>query len=82
MPGGGGSAQAPDLFKQELAAAFERILQSPRARKPYAQIEGGPVWRVLLPRTEHHLYYSVDDETAEVIIDAVWGARRGREPKL
>jgi hypothetical protein len=43
---------APELFKQELAATFERILVSPRSRKQYAQIAGEPVRRVLMTRTE------------------------------
>jgi hypothetical protein len=41
-----------------------------------------PFWRVLMPRTERHVYYTVDDASAEVVIETIWGARRGREPKL
>jgi len=26
-------------------------------RKQYGQIEGEPVWRILLPKTEQHVYY-------------------------
>jgi plasmid stabilization system protein ParE len=73
---------APDLFKEELAVAFDRILKAPKARKPYATIEHEPVWRLLMPRTEHHVYYRVDEIAAEVIVEAVWGARKGREPRL
>ena len=73
---------APELFKQELASAFERILRAPKARRPHAQIENKPVWRVLLPKTEQHVYYTVDDAAAEVVIEPVGGARRGRGPTL
>jgi hypothetical protein len=73
---------APDLFKQELTEAFLRILQAPKVRSPYGTIEGESVWRVLMPRTEQHVYYSVDDEAAEIMIETVWGARRRRGPKL
>jgi plasmid stabilization system protein ParE len=73
---------APELFKQELARSFTRILQAPKARNPYAEIEGEPVWRILMPRTEQHIYYSVDDAAGEIMIEAVWGARRGRGPRL
>jgi plasmid stabilization system protein ParE len=73
---------AADLFKQELARTFTRILQAPKARKPYAEIEGEPVWRILMPRTEQHIYYSVDDTASEIVIETVWLARRGRGPKL
>jgi len=74
--------KAPELFKQELAAAFERIQQVPKPRPPYGQISGEPVWRVLMPKTEQHVYYTVDEVAAEVVIQTVWGARRGRGPKL
>lgn len=56
---------APDLFKQELEATFERILRAPKVRQPHGQIEGEP-----------------DDVAGEVVVETVWGARRGRGPKL
>ena len=73
---------APDLFKQELAEAFDRIRRAPSVRQVYAAIEGAPVRRVLMPVTEHHVYYSIDDKADEVVIETVWGARRKRGPKL
>lgn len=73
---------APDLFKDELAAAFWRILRAPKVRQQYGLIEGQPVWRVLMPVTEQHVYYTVDDAADEIVIETVWGARRGRGPKL
>ena len=73
---------AADLFKQELAATFERILLGPKLRQEYGQILGEPVWRILMPKTEQHVYYTVDATTAVVVIETVWGARRGRGPKL
>ena len=74
--------EAPELFTQELARAFERILRAPKVRQPHALIEGEPVWRVLMPKTEQHIYYTVDDAAGEVVIETVWGARRKRGPKL
>ena len=73
---------APELFKQELAIAFERILRAPRVRSPYGRIENEPVWRILMPRTEQHVYYTVDDAADEIVIETVWSARRRRGPKL
>ena len=73
---------APELFKQELAAAFDRILVAPKSRKQHGQIAGESVWRVLMVRTEQHVYYTVDDAADEIIIETVWGARRKRGPKL
>jgi len=40
----------------------------------------GPVRRVLLERSACHLFYGQLDD--ELIILCVWGARRGRGPKL
>ena len=62
--------------------AFLRILQAPKLRPPHAEIEGEPVWRILMPVTEQHVYYTVNDAAAEVVIETLWGARRGRTPKL
>ncbi len=72
----------PDLFKEELGAAFTRILRAPRIRQVHGQIEGETIWRVLLPRTEQHVYYSVNDTADEVVIETIWGARRGRGPRI
>jgi len=33
-------------------------------------------------RTRNHLYYEVDDDREMVVVLAVWGAPRGRRPKL
>jgi hypothetical protein len=35
-----------------------------------------------MPKTEQHVYYTVDDAADEIVIETVWGARRGRGPKL
>jgi hypothetical protein len=51
-------------------------------RSAVGQIEGEPVRRLLMPKTEQHVYYTVDDAADEVMIETVWGARRGRSPKL
>jgi len=73
---------APDLFKEELAITFSRVARHTKVRRPHAQIEGEPVWRVFMPRTEQHVYYTVDEGADEIVIETVWGARRGRGPKL
>lgn len=74
--------EAKDLFKEELAEAFDRIARAPRIRPPYAEIEGEPIWRLLMARTEQHVYYTVNDATNEIIVETVWGARRGKGPEL
>jgi hypothetical protein len=46
------------------------------------RIEGNPIWRVLMPVTEQHVYFSIDEEADEIVFETVWGARRKRGPKL
>ena len=48
-------------------AAFGRILIAPKSRKPYSQLAGQTVWRILMARTEQHVYYTVDDAADEII---------------
>jgi plasmid stabilization system protein ParE len=72
---------APDAFEQELNAALDRIVQAPRLGKLYEQGDlGVPVRRVLLPRTLNHIYYAMAGD--DVVVLSVWGAQRGRGPKL
>jgi hypothetical protein len=37
---------------------------------------------VLLPKTRNHVYFEVDAERDLVIVLALWGAPRGRGPRL
>lgn len=71
---------APDLFDEEMRAVIERIRSSPTIGTAYAATFRAPVRRVLLPRTENHLFYAVGE--GEVVILSVWGARKKHGPKL
>jgi len=35
-----------------------------------------------MPKTHNHVYFYVDEPRTAVVILAVWGAARGRGPKL
>ncbi len=73
---------APRLLLDELAQA-ERILRdNPTFGVVYDGHRGSPVRRVLLSRTQKHLYYRYSQEREELIVLSVWGAPRGRGPKL
>jgi hypothetical protein len=48
----------------------------------YTVLDGLPVRRVLLRKTRTHVYYPVDHDAELVKILAVWGAPKGRGPKL
>jgi len=74
--------KALGLFVEELAEAEHHLMTLP---------EFGELWRVrrkrtirrwLLPKTAQHLYYVHNREREEVLVLAMWDARRGREPKL
>jgi hypothetical protein len=72
---------APDLLKEELAAAEARLSEDPSAGKACV-IGGKQLLRLLLPRTEQWVYYVVRAKQKLVVARTIWGARRGRDPKL
>ena len=69
-----------DVFAEELEQALKIVAILPGAGTPYARSPVAGVRRVYLRRVGAHLYDTFDDR--EVIIRALWGARRGRGPKL
>ncbi len=72
---------APSAFERELNATLERIRVSPSSGVLHEQGDlDVPVRRVLMPRTRHHLYYTLDGE--DLVILSVWGAQRARGPSL
>ena len=38
--------------------------------------------RILLRKTKQQVFYVVDDANGVIVIHTIWGARRGRGPKL
>ncbi len=73
--------KAPTLFESELEAAIERVLVDPKLGLLYEGTKlDVPVYRVLMPRTSHHLFYAVEDNVLHVL--SVWGAVKERGPKL
>jgi plasmid stabilization system protein ParE len=73
---------ASDLFEQELEQAKRRLAEQPDLGLEYETVRGVSIRRLLLPKSEQHIYYSVDRATKTVIIYHIWGGRRGRGPKL
>jgi plasmid stabilization system protein ParE len=74
-------SKAEDLFEQELDGALERIVTMPNVGSVYEQ-EGRDVEvrRLLMPKTRNHVYYAVT--ATEIVVLTVWGAPKGRGPKL
>jgi hypothetical protein len=73
--------ESPNLFKEELAAAELRLSEDPYVGRACV-INGKQLRRLLLERTEQWVYYVVRTRQALVVVWTVWGARRGRDPKL
>lgn len=71
---------APDLFDDEMAATVELIRTMPTLGTIYPASIGAVVRRVLMPKTQNHVYYAVHKN--EIVVLALWGAPRGRGPKL
>ena len=70
---------ARELFAEELTDAFDRIRREPTLGPVYRVTGGREQRRVLMPRTAHHVYYRITGD--ELVVLAVWGARRGRAPE-
>ncbi len=71
-----------DLFRDELDDAVLQILGDPLVPPVHRVVRGVEYRRLLMPKTKQFVYYSVDLDQDLVIIATVWGAKRGREPKL
>jgi plasmid stabilization system protein ParE len=72
---------SPDLFEHELFRALEQIQTAPRSGARYVTGSGRDCRRVLMPRTQHFIYYGIV-EPDEVRVVAVWGGQRGKGPAL
>ena len=69
-----------EVFAEELEQALTVVAILPGAGTLYERSPVRSVRRVYLRRVGLHLYYAFDDE--EVVIRALWGARRARGPQL
>lgn len=58
--------KAPTLFAEELKATVDKLRANmDAARQRYSGEGAETVWRVLMPRTRHHVYYW-RDEAADI----------------
>jgi hypothetical protein len=70
------------LFLDELAAAERLLRVTPELGLIYVERNTRTVRRLLLPKTGTHVYYSLDANQDILTVLAVWGAQRGRTPRL
>lgn len=71
---------APMMLSNELREARKDLARNPRIGTMWKERDGKRVYRLLLERTKNWVYYEVDDASKTVLIVAVWGAPRGRQP--
>jgi hypothetical protein len=70
------------LFDQELAEIQEKVLATPTLGIVYTTVRGMEICRILMRKTGQHFYFSVDKDAGNILVHMIWGARRGRPPKL
>jgi plasmid stabilization system protein ParE len=75
-------AEAPALFTDELEQVFRTICEKPGAGVSWPTTRRPQLRRILMPRTENHVYFQIDDDTETVYVVSVWGGPRGTLPKL
>jgi plasmid stabilization system protein ParE len=71
---------SPNLFADELAAAFDIVGHAPQIGRLYRQSPVPDTRRALLKGTRYHVYYV--PRADEVRVLAVWHAQRGVGPPL
>jgi plasmid stabilization system protein ParE len=69
-----------DVFATELEDAVRILSLLPGAGTPYTAAGVPGLRRLYLRKITCHLYYTFD--TKSVVVRAVWGARRHRNPPL
>lgn len=70
------------LFDEELEQALHLVAEMPMAGTPWPTARNAKLRRMLMPRTHSHVYFHFDETAGVVVVLAVWGAARGRAPKL
>jgi plasmid stabilization system protein ParE len=73
---------APALLREELESAYALIASLPFAGEavPHSRIVG--LRRVLLSRTQYHVYYVAPNDEGVIAVLALWHTSRGKGPPL
>ena len=69
-----------EIFVTELEQALKVLTVLPGAGTPYPYAEVAGLRRMYLRKTACHIYYTFDEH--EVIVRALWGAKRDRGPMI
>jgi plasmid stabilization system protein ParE len=79
---GGASAVGTPLFEEEFEAALQQLLSMPKSGIVYPTAKRPELRRILLRKSEYHLYFALERNETVAVIHSIWGARRGRGPRL
>lgn len=69
-----------DVFVAEFEEALRVLAVLPGAGTPYTQAGIAGMRRLYVQKVACHLYYTFDER--DVIVHALWGARRQRGPRF
>jgi plasmid stabilization system protein ParE len=72
--------KSPGLFRREVAVAIRQLSRAPETGRLYNGGEVPSMRRLLLPRTRHYIYFTIDEPARLVRVHAVWHASRGTGP--
>jgi len=75
-------ASGRDVLQGELETALHRLALLPFSGSPFPDVEVPDIRRVLLRRSQYHVYYEVDEVQSMVVVHAVWSTARGSLPDL
>lgn len=70
------------LFLDELGRVERLLRENPELGIVYTAHKSGTIRRILLIQSEYHLYYRYVPSRSEIFVVTIWGAARGRGPRL
>ena len=74
--------KAPSAFADDLDDALHLLAHLPKVGEAVHHATISTARRLLLTRTQHHLYYSVSDSSKTVEVLVLWHASRGSAPRF
>ncbi len=76
------SRKAAAHLSVELGQVLLLLTESPRLGRLYKKRGVFEARRIRIGKTPYHLYYSIEDESKEILVLALWSGIRGKGPPL
>lgn len=71
--------EAPELFVIELREVVAKLRVAPtEGAQRYVTHRGKRIWRHLMKKTRHHVYFRIDKAAGVVEVITVWNAQGGK----